>query len=87
MPDYEKMYHEMVRETEAAINILIAAQRRCEEMYVDASPPQIIVRSGIVDFISARRRSGLCKRERPGLAKGRVSLRLPPRQAAMSFRA
>lgn len=36
MPNYEKMYHEMVLETEKAINILIAAQRRCEEMYLSA---------------------------------------------------
>ncbi len=35
MPDYKKMYFEMVRETEKAINILIAAQKRCEEMYIE----------------------------------------------------
>lgn len=41
MADYKKMYHEMVRETEKAINILIAAQRRCEEMYISSSDPEI----------------------------------------------
>ena len=41
MADYKKMYHEMVRETEKAINILIAAQRRCEEMYISAPDPEV----------------------------------------------
>lgn len=41
MPDYEKMYCELVRKTEAAINILIAAQRECEEMYISSPPPEI----------------------------------------------
>ena len=41
MADYKKMYHEMVRETEKAINILIDAQRRCEEMYISAPEPEI----------------------------------------------
>ena len=43
MPDYKEMYLQMVRETEAAINILIAAQRRCEEMYINAPDPEIIL--------------------------------------------
>ena len=37
MLDYQKMYLEMVRETERAINILINAQRKCEEMYIKES--------------------------------------------------
>lgn len=37
------MYLEMMRETENAINILIAAQRRCEEMYISAPEPEIIL--------------------------------------------
>lgn len=37
MPDYQKMYYEMVRETERAINILINAQQKCEEMYIEES--------------------------------------------------
>ena len=43
MPDYKKMYIEMMRETENAINILIAAQRRCEEMYISAPETKITV--------------------------------------------
>jgi hypothetical protein len=34
MPDYKEMYLTMMRETEKAINILIEAQRKCEEMYL-----------------------------------------------------
>lgn len=41
MPDYKKMYLEMVRETEKAIHILIDAQRRCEEMYISSPEPAI----------------------------------------------
>lgn len=43
MPDYKEMYLEMVRETEKAINILIAAQRRCEEMYISAPEADVTV--------------------------------------------
>ena len=34
MLDYKKMYHIMVKETENAINTLIAAQRKCEEKQI-----------------------------------------------------
>ena len=37
MPDYQEMYLGMVRETEKAINLLINAQRKCEEMYIKSS--------------------------------------------------
>lgn len=37
MPDYQKMYLEMVNATERAINILIEAQRKCEEIYIETS--------------------------------------------------
>ena len=37
MPNYKEMYLTMVRATESAINMLIQAQRKCEEMYVDSS--------------------------------------------------
>ncbi len=43
MPDYKKMYLELFRETEKAIDILIAAQRRCEEMYINAPEAKIQV--------------------------------------------
>ena len=41
MVDYKEMYLEMVREAERAINILIQVQRRCEEMYISSSEPEI----------------------------------------------
>ena len=51
MPDYKEMYLTMVRETEKAItileeveeasNILIAAQRDCEEMYINSPEPVV----------------------------------------------
>ena len=34
MPDYKEMYLKMMRASEKAINILIEAQRECEEMYI-----------------------------------------------------
>ena len=42
MADYKNMYLTMARETEKAIALLIAAQRRCEEIYMD-TPEQNIV--------------------------------------------
>ena len=35
--DYKEMYLTMVRETERAINILITAQQKCEEIYLSGS--------------------------------------------------
>ena len=43
MPDYKEMYQRMVQASEAAINILIAAQRECEELYINSPEPQISV--------------------------------------------
>ena len=34
MPDYKEMYLKMMRASEKAINILIQAQRECEELYL-----------------------------------------------------
>lgn len=42
LPNYKEMYLEMVRETEKAINILIAVQRKCEEQVI-ADAPKIIL--------------------------------------------
>lgn len=39
--DYKEMYLTMVRETEKAIDILIAAQQKCEEMYLNFTTPEI----------------------------------------------
>ncbi len=33
---YKEMYIVMMKEMEKAINIMIAAQQRCEEMYINA---------------------------------------------------
>ena len=41
MADYKKMYLTLFRATEDAANILIAAQRECEEMYLNAPEPEL----------------------------------------------
>lgn len=41
MPDYKEMYLKMVRASEDAINILITAQRECEEMYLSSPEPEL----------------------------------------------
>ena len=38
MPDYKEMYLKMVRASEKAINILVEAQRECEELYLSERP-------------------------------------------------
>lgn len=43
MPDYQKMYWTLFRATEEAVNLLIAAQRECEELYVSSEEPNITV--------------------------------------------
>lgn len=43
MSDYKEMYLTMIRETERAINILIDAQRQCEELYISSPEPDIRV--------------------------------------------
>ena len=43
MPDYKEMYQKMVIASEAAINILIAAQRECEGIYINSPEPTITV--------------------------------------------
>jgi hypothetical protein len=39
MPDYKEMYLKMFRASEQAANILIAAQRECEELYLSSPGP------------------------------------------------
>ena len=43
MPDYKEMYLHLMRNTEKAIQILIEAQRDCEEMYLRASESKLTV--------------------------------------------
>ena len=35
MPDYKEMYLTMIRASEKAINTLVEAQKKCEEMYLE----------------------------------------------------
>ncbi len=39
MPDYKEMYLKMMRATEEAMGVLIAAQRECEELFISAPGP------------------------------------------------
>ena len=39
MPNYKQMYSKLFRATEDAINILIAAQQECEELYISDAEP------------------------------------------------
>ena len=43
VPDYEKMYLTLFRATEEAVDLLIAAQRECEELYVSSEEPKLIL--------------------------------------------
>ena len=40
-PNYQAMYYKMMDAAEKAIDILIEAQRECEEMYVNAEEAEI----------------------------------------------
>ena len=39
--DYKEMYLTMARETENATSILIEAQQKCEELYLNSATPEI----------------------------------------------
>ena len=41
MPDYKEMYFKMARAAANAVELLIAAQQECEEMYINAPEPMI----------------------------------------------
>lgn len=43
MADYRKMYLTLFKATEDAINLLIAAQRECEDQYVSSEETTITV--------------------------------------------
>ncbi len=43
MADYKEMYLSLMRETEKAIDILIDAQRRCEDMYIGTTDREPVV--------------------------------------------
>ena len=46
MPDYKEMYLTLFRATEEALRVLIDAQRACEELYLSAPAPELIVFPG-----------------------------------------
>ncbi len=41
MPDYKEMYAKLFRASEQAIDLLIAAQRECEELYIQAADTRL----------------------------------------------
>ena len=43
MPNYKEMYLKLFRASEAAMNLLIAAQRECEELYLSSPEPELKV--------------------------------------------
>ena len=43
MPDYKEMYLKLFRASEEAVNLLIAAQQECEELYINAPEPELKV--------------------------------------------
>ena len=41
MVDYKELYLKMFRATEQVVNILIATQRECEELYLSSPGPEL----------------------------------------------
>ncbi len=41
MPDYKELYLKLFRAAEEAVNLLIAAQRECEELYLSSPEPEL----------------------------------------------
>ena len=39
MADYRQMYMKLIEATESALDILIASQRQCEEIYIETEDP------------------------------------------------
>ena len=42
MPDYRAMYLELMGSLEDAIDTLISAQKRCEELYMQADDKEVV---------------------------------------------
>ena len=49
MPDYKEMYIHLMHETNLAIELLIQAQRDCEEMLLNAPEPRIVLLNQTAD--------------------------------------
>jgi len=43
MPDYKAMYLKLFHASEEAVNLLISAQRECEEMYISEPETELKV--------------------------------------------
>ena len=42
MPDYRELYFTLFRASEQAVNTLIEAQRKCEELYISAPRGELL---------------------------------------------
>lgn len=49
MPDYKEMYLTLFRAAEQAVSTLIAAQQKCEELYMDGPEAELILLNGEQD--------------------------------------
>lgn len=58
MADYKEMYFKLLRATEEAIRILIAAQQDCEEQYLSAPESTLKVFPGLMQREDAVTGSG-----------------------------
>ena len=41
MPDWKEMYLSLMRDTESAVRILVEAQKKCEELYLQDEGPSL----------------------------------------------
>lgn len=41
MPDYKTLYHKLFHATDQAIELLIAAQQECEDLYCSSEEPEV----------------------------------------------
>ena len=46
MPDYRELYFTLFRASEQAVNTLIEAQRKCEELYISAPGEPLLLFPG-----------------------------------------
>ncbi|MDR0905600.1 MAG: hypothetical protein LBN00_05435 [Oscillospiraceae bacterium] len=46
MPDYKKMYFELAAKVADAVDLLVAAQQRGEETYIESEDAPILIISG-----------------------------------------
>ena len=43
LADWKEMYLTLMRDTETAVRILIAAQKKCEELYLETEEPPLVL--------------------------------------------